>query len=316
MDVVVAQGRSFAYLVRTEKERTLIVQNVLTRNIEVRIPMKSVDEPESPCFSPDGKTIVFSGLRRHRRHLHRRSRHAAGHQPHDRRLLRLRSGLLPDGKFVVYNARVSGNQKLFRLDLDTKKKTQLTFGTNDESAAQFFDQNTLLFSSTATNPNQPLDPEVAKNANIYNAWTLDLKSGELKQIPTRSAASCRPSCCPIRPAPRSPSSATTKGEHWPARTRAQGSRLPPPPAPTSARPVPSSTSRRRCSTRSCRRTSARRAFEKMFLEGRPPVSARVGVTNSGDVFGGTEISFGDVLGDKQVNFSASIAQYARWRCRA
>jgi hypothetical protein len=46
----------------------------------------------------------------------------------------------------------------------------------------------------------------------------------------------------------------------------------------------------------------------MFLEGRPPVN--VGVTNSGDVFGGTQVSFGDVLGDKQVNlFAASISQY-------
>jgi len=46
----------------------------------------------------------------------------------------------------------------------------------------------------------------------------------------------------------------------------------------------------------------------MLLEGRPPVN--VGVTNSGDVFGGTQVSFGDVLGDKQVNlFAASISQY-------
>jgi hypothetical protein len=49
-------------------------------------------------------------------------------------------------------------------------------------------------------------------------------------------------------------------------------------------------------------------FEKMFLEGRPPVS--VGVTSNGDVFGGTQVSFGDVLGDQQFNlFAASIAQY-------
>ena len=32
--------------------------------------------------------------------------------------------------------------------------------------------------STAVDPNEAVDPEVAKNANIYNAWTLDLKSGE------------------------------------------------------------------------------------------------------------------------------------------
>src|SRR3954467_2656537 len=46
----------------------------------------------------------------------------------------------------------------------------------------------------------------------------------------------------------------------------------------------------------------------MFLEGRPPVN--VGVTNNGDIFGGTQVSFGDVLGDKQGNFfAASLSQY-------
>src|SRR5205814_4482731 len=57
------KGDRLAYFVRTEKERTLIIQNVLTRNIEQRIDMKTVDEPESPSFSPDGKTIAFAGLR-------------------------------------------------------------------------------------------------------------------------------------------------------------------------------------------------------------------------------------------------------------
>ena len=36
-------------------------------------------------------------------------------------------------------------------------------------------------------------------------------------------------------------------------------------------------------------------FEKMFLDGRPPVA--VGVTSGGDLFGGTQITFSDVLGD-------------------
>ena len=46
----------------------------------------------------------------------------------------------------------------------------------------------------------------------------------------------------------------------------------------------------------------------MFLEGRPPVN--VGVTSNGDIFGGTQVTFSDVLGDKQFNFfAASISQY-------
>src|SRR4051812_14634739 len=57
------KGDRLAYFVRTEKERTLIVQNVLTRKIEVRVPMRSVDEPESPTFSLDGRTVAFSALR-------------------------------------------------------------------------------------------------------------------------------------------------------------------------------------------------------------------------------------------------------------
>ena len=49
-------------------------------------------------------------------------------------------------------------------------------------------------------------------------------------------------------------------------------------------------------------------FEKMFLDGRPPLN--VGVTSGGDLFGGTQISFADVLGDKQFNFYvASVSQY-------
>ena len=56
----------------------------------------------------------------------------------------------------------------------------------------------------------------------------------------------------------------------------------------------------------------KKRFEKMFLEGRPPVN--LGVTSSGDVFGGTAITFGDVLGDQQFNvFASSIAQYRSLR---
>ena len=303
------KGDRLAYLVRTEKERSLIVQNVLTRKIEVRIAMKSVDEPESPSFSPDGSTIAIAGLRG-----------GIG----DIFLVNLQNEEItnvtnddffdfgpvysPDGAFLVYNARVSGNQKLFRLDLDTKKKTQLTFGTNDETAAQFFDANTVLFSSTATNPNQPLDPEVAKNANIYNAWTLDLKTGELKQYTDTLGGILSPVVVNDATGQKIGFVSYYKGEYGlhmlerkePLNTAASSDFGAPGPiidfqAPLQHTLVPANQRRKK-------------AFEKMFLEGRPPVN--VGITNNGDVFGGTQISFGDVLGDKQVNvFAASIAQY-------
>ena len=303
------QGDRLAYFVRTEKERTLIVQNVLTRKIEQRIPMKSVDEPESPSFSPDGRTVAFAGMRDGTGDIftvNLDTQEITNHTVDD--FFDYGPTYAPDGKYLVYNARVSGNQKLFRLDLDTKKKTQLTFGTNDETAAQFFDESTLLFSSTATNPNQPLDPEVAKNANIYNAWTLDLKTGELKQYTDTLGGILSPIVVDDAAGAKIGFVSYDKGNYGlhtlerkePLNVAASADFGAPGPIIDFQSPLQHTlvgTNQRR-----------KRPFEKMFLEGRPPVN--VGVTNNGDVFGGTQISFGDVLGDKQVNFfAASIAQY-------
>ncbi|HUR34107.1 MAG TPA: hypothetical protein VM032_09960 [Vicinamibacterales bacterium] len=303
------KGDRLAFLVRTEKERTLIVQNVLTRKIEARVPMKTIDEPESPSFSPDGKTIAIAGLRAGTGDIFTvdlDTQEIVNVTNDD--FFDYGPTFSPDGTFLIYNARVSGNQKLFRLDLDTKKKTQVTFGTNDETAAQFIDANTLLFSSTATNPNQPLDPEVARNSNIYNAWTLDLKSGELKQFTDTLGGILSPIVLNDGTNSKIGFVSYYKGEYGihvierkePLVTAASADFGAPGPIIDFQAPLQHSlvaSNQRR-----------KKPFEKMFLEGRPPVN--VGVTNNGDVFGGTEISFGDVLGDKQVNFfAASIAQY-------
>src|SRR5437667_7338374 len=173
------KGDRIAYFVRTEKERTLIVQNVLTRDIEERVAMKSVDEPESPSFSPDGKTIAFAALRGAIGDIYTvdlGTKQVTNLTNDD--LADYGTTYSLDGAFIVYNARVSGNQKLFRLDLDTKKKTQITFGTVDETDAKFIDDHTIVFSSTATDPNVPLEPDVARNGNVYNIWTLDMRNGE------------------------------------------------------------------------------------------------------------------------------------------
>ena len=181
---------------RTEKERTLIIQNVITRKIEVRVPMKTVDEPESPSFSPDGRTVAFAGLRGAvgdiftidldtKEIVNVTNDDFADYAP----------SYSPDGKFLIYNARISGNQKLFRLDLDTKKKTQITFGTVDETAAQFIDDNTIVFSSTATDPAVPLDSrgrEERQHLQHLDARPADRRAASVHRRPRRQlvARSC------------------------------------------------------------------------------------------------------------------------------
>jgi hypothetical protein len=303
------KGDRLAYFVRTEKERTLVIQNVLTRKIEVRIPMKSVDEPESPAFAPDGRTIAFAALRG-----------AVG----DIFTVDLESNAVAnltndafadaapvyslDGKYIIYNARVSGNQKLFRLDLDTKKKTQITFGTQDETDAQFIDDHTIVFSSTATDPAVPLEPEVAKNGNIYNIWTLDMTTNELRQYTDALGGNWSAIVLNEGKTNRIAFVAYYKGEFGihtlerkePLHTAATADFGAPGPIIDFQAPL------QHTLVKDNERKKG--TFEKMYLEGRPPIN--VGVTSNGDIFGGTQVSFGDVLGDKQVNFfAASISQY-------
>src|SRR5918993_3017823 len=55
-------GDRIAYFVRTEKHKTLILHNAVTRKIDKRIELKTVDMPESPDISPDGRYVAFSAL--------------------------------------------------------------------------------------------------------------------------------------------------------------------------------------------------------------------------------------------------------------
>jgi hypothetical protein len=214
----------------------------------------------------------------------------------------------PDGKFIVYTARVSGNDKLFRLDLDTKKKTQITFGTQDETGVQFIDEHTIVFGSTGTDPGVPLEPEVARNGNILNIWTLDLTTGELRQYTDAVGGNWSPIVLNEGKTNRIAFVSYFKNEYSirtlerkePLHTASTADFGGPGPIIDFQAPLQH--------TLVAENDRKKGRWEKMFLEGRPPVN--VGVTSNGDIFGGTQVSFGDVLGDKQINFfAASISQY-------
>jgi hypothetical protein len=304
-------GDRLAYIVRTEKLKTLILQNVVSGRIEKRIELKSVDMPESPDFSPDGREVAFAGLTG-----------ATG----DIFVVNVESGEIrnvtndefgdfgptwaPDGKSIVYLARVSGNDKLFRIDIASGRKTQLTFGTHDDGAAQFIDDDTLVFPSTALDPNQPVEPAVARDGNIYNIWTLNLKSNELRQYTDTLTANTSPIVL-REPRPyRIAFISYYKGEYGihtlqreePLHTVASSDFGEPAQGPPIAWQPPMD---HKLVPQNVKRKGT---FEKMFLEGRPPVA--LGVTSGGDLFGGTQVTFTDVLGDKQFNvFAASVSQY-------
>jgi len=302
-------GDRLAYFARTEKVRTLILQNVVTRKIEKRIELKTVDAPESPDISPDGREVAFSALSG-----------AIG----DIFIVNLETGAVrnvtndqfgdyaptysPDGKSLVYLARVSGNDKLFKLDLASGTKTQLTFGTHDDGGVQFMNAETLVFPSTAVDPNETIDPEVARNGNIYNIWTLSLVNGQLKQYTDTLTGNVSPIVLRDQKTPRIAFVTFYKGDYG-IHTLARQDALKTVASADFGAPGPVIDFQAPISHTLVQSNIRKKGtFEKLFLEGRPPVN--LGVTSGGDLFGGTQVTFTDVLGDKQFSlYASSVSQY-------
>jgi hypothetical protein len=304
-------GDRLAYFARTEKSRSLIMQDILTGDVKDRIEMRTLDEPESPDYSPDGKKVVFAALQ-----------NGTGDifvvDLATRQITNLTNDPFadsaptwsPDGQSIVYLARISSNEKLFRIDLASGRKTQLTFGTHDDGAAQWLDNDTLVFASTATDPSQPIDPDVARNGKIYNTWTLSLKTGELKQY--SDAVGGNLYTVVLREGAGTPRIGVItyyKGEYElhtlerrdPIVTAASSDFGSP---GTNIIDFQSPLSH----TLVAEKKKKKGTFEKMFMDGRPPVN--VGVTSGGDIFGGSAVNFSDVLGDQQFSlYAASISQY-------
>ena len=304
------KGDRLAYFVRTEKERTLIIQNVLTRKIEERIPMKTVDEPESPAFSPDGHFVAFDGAaQRGRRHLRGQPRHQGGHQP-DRaiRSAIARRAIRPTASSSS-TPRASAATTSCSASISTPRRRRRSRSAPRTRPACSSSTTTRSCSARpATDPAVPLEPEVARNGNILNIWTLDLTTGELRQYTDAVGGNWSPIVLNEGKTNRIAFVSYFKNEYSirtlerkePLHTASTADFGGPGPIIDFQAPLQH--------TLVAENDRKKGRWEKMFLEGRPPVN--VGVTSNGDIFGGTQVSFGDVLGDKQVNFfAASISQY-------
>jgi hypothetical protein len=304
-------GNHLAFFVRAEKTRTLIMQNVLTRNIDKRIDMRTVDDPESPDISPDGRRVAFAALQGGTGDIFIVDlvTDEVTNVTKDR-FADAAPTWSPDGSYLLYLARISGNEKIFKLDLKTGQKTQITFGTHDDGAAQFIDADTIVFASTATDPSQPIDPDVARNGNIYNIWTLSLKTGELRQYTDAVGGNL------LALVMRDGLNNTRIGfvSYYKAQyeLHALDRRDPIVTAASSDFGEPGleviDFQAPLTHTLIAEKKRKKGTFEKLFMDGRPPVN--VGVTSGGDVFGGSAVTFSDVLGDQQFSlYAASISQY-------
>ena len=310
------QGDRIAYFVRKGKYKSLIVQNIVTKRIERRIELNMVDAPESPDFAPDGKSVIFSALTNAVGDIYQLDLESEEVTNLTQDNLAAYAPLYaPDGRSILYLARVSGNNKYFRLDLESGERTQLTFGTHDDAGGQFMDDRTLVFSSTAIDPALPIDPDVARDGEIFNIWTLDLENGELRQLTDAATGNVNPVV--IRPTDDDgPTEQIAFITYYEAEYGLYSLPADEPLYTALAQDfggpsLGSVIDFQAPLTHTLIRDNARQkgAFEKMFMSGRPPIN--LGVTSSGQFVGGTGVTFTDVLGDQQ--FSAYIYSVSQYR---
>ena len=87
-------GDRLAFFVRTEKDRSVVLEDVVTRKIVQRVELNDVDAPESPDFSPDGRKVAFSAMREGVTDIFVLDLESRGdHQHHQGQFRRLRANL-------------------------------------------------------------------------------------------------------------------------------------------------------------------------------------------------------------------------------
>lgn len=164
-------GDLIAFFVRKENRRMLLVVNALTGRAVRQMEVK-VANAASPSFSPDGKKVLFSGnldgvvdifeLNLESGEV----RNITDDEYHD-----ANPSWSADGKTILYNRRVDAYEKVFLLDYeDPSRKTQVTFGPTSEVTPAFTrDGKRIYYTSDAG------------TEGIFNLYSLDLETGEVRQ---------------------------------------------------------------------------------------------------------------------------------------
>jgi hypothetical protein len=291
------RGEYVAFFARKGKRRSLFLVSVVTGQILKRIRL-SLDQAQSPAIMPDGKHILFTGIK---------------DGVEDVYMLDTESGqtqnltqdpfydsdpqVTPDGTRVVYSRRVSGHDKLYTFPLsDPSQKVQLTFGTFDDECPVFsHDGNTIYYSSTEDN-------------DTYNLRSLDLRTGVIHQYTDALGGAMCPA--PVKGVNGDRVAFITyfKGlYHLNALDMGQPMKEVDQEVQTvEAEMIDYQPDVNHQVVEENKRRKG--TFEGLYLEGRVPIN--IGVSSSGDFFGATAVNLTDVLGDQNFQFSfLSVAQY-------
>lgn len=291
-------GDHVGFFALTGKDRSFFLVSALDGGVrrKVRVPL---DEVQAPCLLPDGRTVLLAALKE---------------GVSDIWSLDIETGAVtnltndsyadnnpqvsPDGKLVVYERRISGNNKIYAFPLaDPSRKTQLTFGPFDDSAPVFSGDGKRVYYSSN------------EDDDIPNIRSLDLETGVIAQYTDVFGGTMAPA--PLK---------TPRGERLAFITYYKGEYLLH--TKDTAEPIKEVEQEVQTAAEGFvdfqpdvshevvpENKRRKRLFEGLYLEGRPPIN--VGVTSSGNFYGGTSIALTDVLGDQL--FQATVLSVSSYR---
>jgi hypothetical protein len=296
-------GDHVAFFARTGKGRSLFLVSVLDRRITKKVPIP-LDQAQAPAVLPDGRHVLFSGLREGVADIWKLDMETGEVENLTQDAYYDNNPTVsPDGTLVAYERHISGNRKIYAFALDDPaRKTQLTFGPFDDTAPHFSaDGKWIYYSSDESN-------------DIFNIRGLDLETGAIEQYTDVFGGVMAPA--PISDPEGDKLAFITyfKGEYKlhsaslqePVREIDQDVRAASEGIvdfqPDITHDVIPENKRRK------------KLFEGLYLYGRPPIN--VGVTSSGDFYGGTAVALTDVLGDQLFTFQVlSVRSYRSYDAR-
>jgi hypothetical protein len=291
-------GDHVGFFGRTGKGRSFFLVSVLDGEIKKKLQVP-LDEVQAPCILPDRKGVLFAALKEGVSDIWR---------------LDLETGAIanltkdayadnnpqisPDGKLVVYERRISGNAKIYAFPLaDPAQKTQLTFGAFDDQAPYFSSDGRHVYYASD------------EDDDIPNLRSLNLQTGAIEQYTDVFGGIMAPTPLKTPKGDRLAFITYYKGEYKlhirdaadamkevDQEVRAASEGIVDFQPDVTHEVIPENKRRKRL-------------FEGLYLEGRPPIN--VGVTSSGDFFGGSAIALTDTLGDQL--FSVAVLSVASYR---
>lgn len=283
-------GDSIAFFGRSGEKYALFMINPANGKTVRKIPIP-YDQPSSPCILPGGEEMLFTAFHEGQHDIFRLNLATENFQNlTEDDLFEKAPTVSPDGQYVAYSIRLDAYDKLFLSPLDDlKKKTQLTFGKGNTISPHFSPDSREIFFSGDTR-------------DAYNIYSISLEGGELKRYTDVRTGNFFPIPHPTQPDTIIFSS-FNKGALQLFQSELEGEPLmtvafvekEPDEEYERFEPVVTVEIEKD-------KIQVHKGMSKLYLLGRPPVDTMV--STDGSLYGGSALSFSDILGDYSLNVMA------------